>query len=1251
MNASSDEADLKEIVREISQVNVLCDQNHAVGEHEQALRLAFQADRQASALLPADHDLQLTCALNVAATSLTPDRREQVESSTHRALDVDRRIRAARNVGEHADLERLSPSHRHDLGRITQILQIFAAWADEESDFEQASNIFEQLVFYQSLLCGENHWTVADLRLKRDRRTLYSQLSRDQRSQLDQSRRLNNRAVDSYSHGEFVQALALVKQAWRISRGVIPRHHFLHIDILRNAAKLLSISGKLSQADRRFRECLSLQAEFLTEQHPAYAGTLREYAEVMRGIGDNPAAEEMLKRAVEVTAATIGKETDDYATCLNDLAVHFHYEAKYDDAQRGYRSAIDVYERINSTSPLFVSALNNLGVVLLRKQDYVEAEATLRQALQLSEELGFRGRGYLQTIESLAETYHEMGDRYRAQQKYREVIALLEELNGPDHYSVVGPLASLAQSLQESGDYRGGEELLRRALAIVRRANRQPAGLLARLGDHYFHIRDWDQAESHYLQALSIQREEVGDDHPQTAKLLDKLGLIEERRGNLDQALKLYQQASAIWKERCGELHRDYAMSLNHLGLLLQKQGDLASAETHLRRALGIRKQVVGQDHHDYATSANNLAYCLKEQGNLELAVEFYQEASQAYERTYGGEHPHLSDCLNNLAMTYADLDDWQRAQAYAKRAFDMSDVFLRQTVLISSESQRLTQLDASRASLDSFLSLVLLNPDKTQASANLACDAVLRRKGISAEVLNLQREWVLDGRYPELAVAREEVRSLRKQIAAEATVASGGQQRSRRLQQLHNQLNLLEAELARKIPEEELQQRLGNADLSKIAAALPKDTALIEIAATYIFPMGRDKWEIGEQGKPFFRYLAFVLHSDNPTDAKCIDLGEVVELNLLAAEFLEAVEAEGSVATNSAAARQAQEKFESLGDRLRRSIFDPLKPILGDITKIIISPDGELHRLPFEILPSVDKGFLIDRYRISYVGTGRDIVGFQRPPARASNAPLVIADPDFNLSMATEAPVVVASHRRSRDLPRSGFFDPLPGARIEGNEIARLLGVSPWLSENALEGRLRHSPSPIVLHIATHGFFLPTQSTTQRTAGRDLLPLITADPEFPPEIENPLLRSGLALAGANKFLTGKPLPEEAEDGLLNAEDVGCLDLFDTELVVLSACQTGRGNIQTGEGVFGLRRSFAMAGAKSVVMSLWKVPDRETRCLMVDFYQRLIAGEARSDALRQAQLGLKQQFRPFFWGAFVCVGALEAVAGLDGPLK
>jgi CHAT domain-containing protein len=314
----------------------------------------------------------------------------------------------------------------------------------------------------------------------------------------------------------------------------------------------------------------------------------------------------------------------------------------------------------------------------------------------------------------------------------------------------------------------------------------------------------------------------------------------------------------------------------------------------------------------------------------------------------------------------------------------------------------------------------------------------------------------------------------------------------------------------------------------------------------------------------------------------------------------------------------------------------------LGDCRRLFIAPDGDLTRLPFEALQLDDSRHMVEEYHVSYLSTGRDLLRFETSAYTEPDASLVAADPDFDLageSITALQTDLGSRGRHSRDLDRNSLhFSHLPGTRREGEQVAALLGVEPLLQSMVLEQRLKACRSPHILHIATHGFFLPDESHGQN-------PIELSAPAFGERFanlsqsENPLLRSALALAGANSWLEGKSLPSEAEDGLLTAEDVSSLDLSSTDLVVLSACETGLGEVRLGEGVYGLRRAFVLAGAKALVMSLWKVPDQQTQELMEDFYRRILNGEPRSDALRSAQLAMKAKHpKPLYWGAFICQG-------------
>jgi CHAT domain-containing protein len=320
---------------------------------------------------------------------------------------------------------------------------------------------------------------------------------------------------------------------------------------------------------------------------------------------------------------------------------------------------------------------------------------------------------------------------------------------------------------------------------------------------------------------------------------------------------------------------------------------------------------------------------------------------------------------------------------------------------------------------------------------------------------------------------------------------------------------------------------------------------------------------------------------------------------------------------------------------------------LLGKTSRLLIAPDGSLNLIPFAALVDEQYRYLIERYTISYLTSGRDLLRLQISQP-SENAPMIVANPAFG-----RAETVVAQATRSAGAlqPRSQgrtsgastkiYFQPLPSTGREALAIKSLLPeASVLLREQATESAIKQAKAPRILHIATHGFFLSDQEAppaeTRGALGDD--PLRASDSRFgkwAAEIENPLLRSGLALAGANQGKSGD------DDGLLTAMEVAGLDLWGTKLVALSACDTGVGEVKNGEGVQGLRRALVLAGSESQVMSLWPVLDTTAKDLMIPYYEALRQGKGRSDGLRQAQLQMlrsKEQRHPFYWAAFIQSG-------------
>jgi CHAT domain-containing protein len=338
--------------------------------------------------------------------------------------------------------------------------------------------------------------------------------------------------------------------------------------------------------------------------------------------------------------------------------------------------------------------------------------------------------------------------------------------------------------------------------------------------------------------------------------------------------------------------------------------------------------------------------------------------------------------------------------------------------------------------------------------------------------------------------------------------------------------------------------------------------------------------------------------------------------------------------------------------NELYERVFHPLVDNLGTAKNIFISPDGSLNLIPFEVLQTPKGKFLVEDYTFNYISAGRDLLGFTNDPSPGGKC-LLMGAPDFDSTSIGKPTHQVASFfQRSADLGELSFV-PLPHAKDELDAIGTILGPERsviYTGKDALEERLFDAGHPSIIHLATHGFFLGDHELEGAGRGFQMTELASPAMQSHTQIngkfdfENPLLRSGILLAGAKRSLTeGCNGPH---DGIVTAEKILGMNLHRTEMVVLSACDTGLGEVKSGEGVFGLRRAFTQAGAKSLVMSLWKVPDRETKELMVEFYRNIKSGTMnRCQALRQAILKEKEIVReryghdnPRYWGAFVFMG-------------
>jgi CHAT domain-containing protein/tetratricopeptide (TPR) repeat protein len=682
--------------------------------------------------------------------------------------------------------------------------------------------------------------------------------------------------------------------------------------------------------------------------------------------------------------------------------------------------------------------------------------------------------------------------------------------------------------------------------------------------------------------------------------------------------------------------HPDVMKALGNLQMVAVARGRFSDALPLQLDALAQGRRTLPPNHPDLINLLLAAAGSLQQLRRYDEAEPLIIEAVHLARRGLGETHVTTAIALDAQVSLYVATGRESDAIAPLLEAARIDDRVLGQIAGIGVERLRLMYARTIHAHTSALIATVHAVFPHEPAVVRAAFDSVLRRKGLLAEISAARRERVLAERFPELGGALAELSTARREIAEQALrgpTRRGMEEADElklRLSELADRRDALEDQITDALPEDALALDLDRVDVGSVVASLPHDAALVE----FVRYNGAER----QRSRGAARYAAFVALAGRSDEVRMVDLGDAARVAQLVQDFRAAI-VPGEALRDMVRTKRGSEPVGErvAGGALRAAVLDPLDAELDGRTRLIVAPDGELYSVPFEVLPAQGGGRLIDSYHFSYVDTGRDVLTFANPPEPPEGGPAVVAAPDYDLG---RLPTDKASALAMR-------FEPLAGTRREGEIVGERLGTRPLMGADALERTVRGLEAPSILHLATHGFFIANpmwdvdsgvaMSLRLITVGAAATPL-PPDPRRWENLDDPLVRCGLALAGANVALRGGEAPPEAEDGLLNGQDILDMNLLGTELVVASACDTGLGDLSAGEGVFGLRRAFTHAGARTLVMSLWKVPDGATQRLMETFYTRLAEGKGCAEALRCAQLEFAAELPPSDWGAFICHG-------------
>ncbi|WP_437667593.1 tetratricopeptide repeat protein [Sorangium sp. So ce1182] len=1005
---------------------------------------------------------------------------------------------------------------------------------------------------------------------------------------------------------------------------------------------LLYRDGRLDAALSLARRALELREKALGPEHPDVATSLNNVAELYRATGDHARAVPLHERALAIREKALGPRHPDVATSLNNLAGLHSTRGDHARAEPLYQRALAILEKhFGPEHPEVATALNNLAWLHSTRGDHARAEPLYQRALAILEKaLGPEHPEVATALNNLAGVYDAKGDYARAEPLFERALAILEDHLGPEHPDLAAPLNNLAALYKTKGEYARAEPLFKRAIAIrvsaLGREHPDVAVLLDNLALLYRARGDHAHAEPLFKEALAIFEKALGPEHPSVANALNNLARLHKDKGDHARAEPLFERALTIFEKALGPEHPSVATLLNNLAELHIATGDHARAEPLFERALTILEKALGPEHPSVATLLNNLAELRSARGDHARAEPLFERALAILDKTLGPEHPSVAGVLSNLAGLRLAQGDVSGAIRMSERAAAIEDRNAATQLSVGADDAKRAYMIPLSWSTEANVSLHVQFAPADDAAKRLALTTIVRRKGRVLDAMAYGLAALRRHPSPEARSLLERLNRINADLSAlmlrgprwpqtgERHAGQPSPEQHRALvAHLEAERQQLEDVIGRHSPE--VRAELSPIPLAQVQAAVPEGAALVELFRYQPFHPRATSLET-RWGDP--RYVAYVLRHDG--DIVWADLGGARPIEDAVGDLRKAL---ARAATDP---RPAARALDAL-------VMQPLRRLLGPTRRIMLSPDGALNLVPFGALVDEDGRYLIERHAFTYLTSGRDLVR-HRATKPARQGAVVLAGPDYDRPAAPSPPSHAGAPSEASVTLR---FRPLAGAAEEGRAIGRQLpGARVLLGADATEGAIKALRGPRVLHVVTHGFFLPAQSELHASLER--LPLDIGSPgpgasgTALPRLGNPLVRSGLALAGANRPSTGN------DDGILTALEASQLDLSGTKLVVLAACETGVGDVRSGDGVYGLRRALVIAGAETLVMSLWKVRDDATRELMQAYYGRLLAGGGRGEALRQAQLAMlatPERAHPFYWASFIVSGNDAALDG------
>lgn len=944
-----------------------------------------------------------------------------------------------------------------------------------------------------------------------------------------------------------------------------------------NLAVFYYTTGRLLEAETYYLSCMTGIAAVYGQSSREYTGIFYDYTRLLIDLGKYQAADPYVDALLYYYRTLDGEKNTRYQGLLNCKAIIFQNTGRYTEAVALYETVVRSGDLLALGDTLgHVISISNLGDVYRETGQYRPAISYLKQAEQLYADHRLDQPGTLATIQNnLGLCYKSTDELQLAEQAYNQALRLYEQGGGTRSEFYCSTLSNKADLLRILGRYGEASELLLQALQI-RRA--------------YF----GEQTEN-YANALS----NLANVYFDAGSYVDKMYFREALEKNLE--------AERIYRETVGTAHQSYGNCMNNLSLCYLEFRDYARAESCKLKALEIIEQSVGRDHYRYAAYLISTYGLYKTIGRPEQAEKNILEAQALVERNFGRDHELYAHAELALAEIYTYSERFEAAAPLYRHCLSYYAGQIDGYFDAMSEPDQMSFLNAISAAFGSYNLYVILYRQKHPAkdlSAHLKLTLdyqVLLKSLLASKSAKVRRE-VAASSDEELRQIYHEWQSLKYELIntykslSAASEDNNNNMLLKRISELEVQLKARLSHFGKDTP----------LSFEQLKAGLKADEAVVEIFRTR---------EAKHDSLPEVSYGALV-----------------VRKNSLAPELV--VYAAGGEMDGPGFTHYSGCIDEERSDTLSyRRYFGPLEKALRGVRRLYVSADGVFHKISWPgLYDPVHRRYLADSYEVCLISNPAALPDSSPRPVSGSGASL-FGYPDYEydfkrakVSASPEGTLLAAKRFGLSNLSK------LPGTKTEVEEIARELQARNWTvevftHERASEAKLRALRSPRVLHIATHGFYLKDIDSDDK---------LFLGFENATIRQNPLLRSGLILAGAGPATEDSTHTEAADDGILTAYEASFLSLDQTELVVLSACQTGLGDDVGTEGVAGLQRSLVIAGARYVMMSLWPVDDYATQYLMTRFYKHYAAAQPVEQAFRTAQKEVREKYpHPAYWAAFV----------------